>query len=149
MGRASRKPRSRASTPSSTNGVAPTKSQTPSSKSQTPTPRAWNLGFGIWGLGFTLKGLGFSLYANAVSAPFVFDDDHAIVVNEQIRHVSTSLSPTEQGSPLAGRPLVSLTFAINSALGGLDPRGYRIVNVALHAINALLLFAVAARTLRV
>ena len=79
----------------------------------------------------------------------MFDDDHAIVVNEQIRHISTSLSPTEQGSPLAGRPVVSLTFAVNYALGGLDPRGYRLVNIAIHVTCALLLCAVAARTLRV
>src|SRR5439155_18292822 len=81
--------------------------------------------------------------------PFTFDDDHAIVVNEQIRHLSTSLQPTEQGSTLAGRPLVSLTFAVNYALSGLDPRGFRIVNIAIHVIDALLLFAIAARTLRV
>ena len=86
-----------------------------------------------------------ALYSNALGAPFVFDDDHAIVVNEQIRHLSTSLSPTEPGSPLAGRPLVGLTFAVNYALGGLDPRGYRLVNVAIHVLNALLLFAIARR----
>ena len=96
-------------------------------------------------MGFVLAVIAFVVYSNALNAPFVFDDDHAIVINEQIRHLSTSLSPTEQGSPLAGRPLVSLTFAVNYALGGLDPRGYRLVNVAIHAINAMLLFAVAGR----
>src|SRR5262245_16280960 len=93
--------------------------------------------------------VGFAIYWNSLAAPFTFDDDHAIVINEQIRHLSTSLSRTEQGSPLAGRPLVSLTFAINYALGGLNVRGYRLVNIAIHVVNALLLFAVAARTLRV
>ena len=73
---------------------------------------------GTWSLGLGLAVVAFAIYANALAAPFVFDDDHAIVVNEQIRHISTSLSPTEQGSPLAGRPLVSLTFAIDYALGG-------------------------------
>jgi Flp pilus assembly protein TadD len=92
-----------------------------------------------------LGAIGFALYANSLSAPFTFDDDHAIVINEQIRQLSTSLSPTEQGSPLAGRPLVSLTFAVNYALGGLDVRGYRLVNVAIHVICALLLFAIARR----
>jgi Flp pilus assembly protein TadD len=106
------------------------------------------LGFGIWILGFVLAALGFLVFWNSLPAPFTFDDDHAIIVNEQIRHISTSLSPTEQGSPLAGRPLVSLTFAINYALGELNVRGYRLVNVAIHVINALLLLGVAARTLR-
>jgi protein O-mannosyl-transferase len=107
------------------------------------------LGFGIWGLGFVLAAVGFIVFWNSLPAPFTFDDDHAIVVNEQIRHISTSLSRTERGSPLAGRPLVSLTFAINYALGELNVRGYRLVNIAIHVLNALLLFAIAARTLRV
>jgi len=100
-------------------------------------------------LGFLLVAVGFAVFWNSLPAPFTFDDDHAIVVNEQIRHLSTSLSRTEQGSPLAGRPLVSLTFAINYALGELNVRGYRFVNIAIHVINALLLFAIAAGTLRV
>jgi Flp pilus assembly protein TadD len=107
------------------------------------------VGFGIWGFGFLLALAGFAVYFNSLSAPFTFDDDHAIVINEQIRHLSTSLSPTEQGSPLAGRPLVSLTFAANYAIGGLDPRGYRLVNIAIHVLNAVLLFAIAARTFQI
>jgi protein O-mannosyl-transferase len=105
------------------------------------------LGLGIWGLGSVLVIVGFAIYWNSTTAPFAFDDDHAIVVNEQIRHLSTSLAPTEQGSPLAGRPLVSLTFAINYALGGLNVRGYRLVNISIHVINALLLFGVVGRAL--
>ena len=105
------------------------------------------MGLGIWGLGFVLVIVGFAIYWNSTTAPFAFDDDHAIVVNEQIRHLSTSLAPTEQGSPLAGRPLVSLTFAINYALGGLNVRGYRLVNISIHVINALLLFAIVAGSL--
>jgi Flp pilus assembly protein TadD len=107
------------------------------------------LGFGIWVLGFFLAAVGFAVFWNSLPAPFTFDDDHAIVINEQIRHISTSLSPTEQGSPLAGRPVVSLTFAINYALGELNVRGYRLVNIAIHVLNALLLFALATRTLRI
>ena len=106
------------------------------------------MGFGIWVLGFALAAVGFAVFWNSLSAPFTFDDDHAIVINEQIRHISTSLSPTEQGSPLAGRPVVSLTFAVNYALGELNVRGYRLVNIAIHIVNALLLLALAARTLR-
>jgi tetratricopeptide (TPR) repeat protein len=100
-------------------------------------------------LGFVLVIAGFGIYWNTLPAPFTFDDDHAIVINEQIRHLSTSLSPTEQGSPLAGRPLVSVSFAINYALGGLNVRGYRLVNIAIHVLCALLLLAIAARTFQV
>lgn len=96
-------------------------------------------------MGFLLVAVGFAVFWNSLPAPFTFDDDHAIVVNEQIRDISTSMSRTEQGSPLAGRPLVSLTFAINYALGELNVRGYRLVNIAIHVVNALLLFGVVGR----
>ena len=132
--------------------MARSKSQIPNPKSQIKKgdrSKHWDLGFGIWVLGFALVAVGFTVFWNSLPAPFTFDDDHAIVVNEQIRHISTSLSRTEQGSPLAGRPLVSLTFAINYALGELNVRGYRLVNIAIHVVNALLLFGVAARTFRV
>jgi Flp pilus assembly protein TadD len=96
----------------------------------------------VWLRAAVLVIAGFAVYWNTLPAPFTFDDEHAIVINEQIRHLSTSLSATEQGSPLAGRPLVSVSFAINYALGGLNVRGYRLVNVAIHVVCALLLFAV-------
>ena len=97
---------------------------------------------GVWLRAAVLIIAGFAVYWNTLPAPFTFDDEHAIAINEQIRHLSTSLSATEQGSPLAGRPLVSVSFAINYALGGLNVRGYRLVNIAIHVVCALLLFAV-------
>jgi Flp pilus assembly protein TadD len=96
----------------------------------------------VWLRAAVLVIAGFAVYWNTLPAPFTFDDEHAIAINEQIRHLSTSLSATEQGSPLAGRPLVSVSFAINYALGGLNVRGYRLVNIAIHVVCALLLFAV-------
>ena len=50
-------------------------------------------------------------------------------------------------TPVAGRPLVNLTFAINYALGGLDVGGYHVVNLALHLLCALLIFGLVRRTL--
>ena len=93
--------------------------------------------------------VGFAVFWNTLPAPFTFDDDHAIVINQQVRHLSTAFSRTEEGSPLAGRPLVSLSFAINYALGELNVRGYRLVNIAIHVLCALLLFGIAARTFQV
>src|SRR5512132_294791 len=113
----SRTRRSRVFTRCWTSAVARGKSRIPDPKSRIKRnpdrTTGWDLGFGIWGLGFILVAVGFAVYWNSLPAPFTFDDDHAIVINEQIRHLSTSLSRTEQGSPLAGRPLVSLTFAVN------------------------------------
>jgi hypothetical protein len=71
-------------------GTQNPKSQIPSPKSKGPAQsRRWDLGFGIWVLGFFLAAVGFAVFWNSLPAPFTFDDDHAIVINEQIRHIST------------------------------------------------------------
>ena len=53
----------------------------------------------------------------------------------------------ERELPTAGRPLVNLSFAINYAVGGLDVRGYHVVNIAIHLVCALLVFGIVRRTL--
>ena len=44
-------------------------------------------------------------------------------------------------------PLTRLTWSLNYVLGGMDPRGYHLVNLLLHASNALLVYVVARRLL--
>ena len=88
-----------------------------------------------------LVAAGVIAYANSLQAPFTFDDEVAIVGNESIRRLDTALSPPERGEPVAGRPLVNLSFALNYAAGGLDVRGYHAFNVAVHIAGAMLLFA--------
>ena len=80
-------------------------------------------------------------YANALDNPFVFDDGVAIERNLRIRTLrpSVALAPPRD-TPVAGRPLVNLSFALDYAWGGLAPRGYRAVNLALHAACAWLLY---------
>ena len=88
-------------------------------------------------------------YANSLGGPFILDDQATIVQNPQIKNLSdlrAVLVPASE-TPIAGRPLASLTFAINYAASGLDVRGYHIVNIALHVICALLLMLVARQTL--
>jgi protein O-mannosyl-transferase len=91
---------------------------------------------------------GLAAYANAISIPFVLDDESSVVQNPDIRSLTDSrvLFPTAN-SPTAGRPLVSLSFALNYAAGQLDPRGYHAVNLALHLLCALLVFGLVRRTL--
>ncbi|HXH23925.1 MAG TPA: hypothetical protein VNI78_01675, partial [Vicinamibacterales bacterium] len=92
---------------------------------------------------------GLIAYANSLSNPFILDDRTAIVQNRQIRTLwplSVPLSPPDE-TPVARRPLVNLTFAINYALGGLDVRGYHAGNLAVHLLAALTLFGLVRRTL--
>jgi tetratricopeptide (TPR) repeat protein len=101
-----------------------------------------------WALA-ALAAAGLLTYANSVSHPFMFDDHGTVVMNAQIRDVgnlSRVLSPPPD-TPVGGRPLVNLSFALNFAAGGLDPRGYRVVNLALHIGCGLLLFGLVRRTL--
>jgi hypothetical protein len=49
--------------------------------------------------------------------------------------------------PTAGRPLVNFSFAVNYALGGLDVRGYHLVNLACHLLSGLLVFGIVRRTM--
>jgi tetratricopeptide (TPR) repeat protein len=93
---------------------------------------------------------GAMVYVNSLNAPFIFDDTTAIVDNQQIRQLwplSVPLSP-RRDTPVAGRPIVNLSFAVNYAFGGLDVTEYRLFNLAIHLLAALTLFGIARRTLR-
>ena len=81
--------------------------------------------------------------------PFIFDDHNAIVRNSHI----LSLWPpweamvTSPQTPVAGRPIVSLSLAINYAISGLHPWSYHAFNLIIHILNGLLLFGIVRRTL--
>jgi protein O-mannosyl-transferase len=102
---------------------------------------------GIWIRAALIALAGAIVYANALAGPFVLDDQDTIVLNQQIRDLSPSvvLFPALE-LPVAGRPLVNLSFALNYAFGGLDVRGYHAVNVAIHIACGLLLFGIVRRT---
>lgn len=90
------------------------------------------------------------IYLNASGAPFLLDDRPSILENPSI-----SAGPWSKNAWLppawsftTGRPLLNWSFAASAALGGLDPAGFRWFNVALHALNALLLAGAVAEILR-
>lgn len=90
------------------------------------------------------------VYANSFRAPFIFDDVPAIVENASLRQLwplRNVLAPPAGAGSVAGRPLVNLSFALNYAAGGLDPRGYHAVNLLLHLLGALTLLGIVRRTL--
>lgn len=85
-------------------------------------------------------------YWPGMQGGFVFDDIPNIVQNERITAVD-GLRPGDlagatfsgQSGPL-GRPLSMASLALNYLAGGLDPAGYKFFNLALHLLNALLVF---------
>ena len=91
----------------------------------------------------------FLAYASSLSGPFIFDDLVSIVENPQIRELDLSsvLFPRRE-LPTAGRPLVNVSFAVNYALGGLEPRGYHLVNLTFHVLSGLLVLGIVRRTLQ-
>jgi protein O-mannosyl-transferase len=89
-------------------------------------------------------------YGNCYRAPFVYDDQLAILDNASIRHLwppGGALLSAPAGTTVAGRPAANLTLAINYALGGTRVRGYHALNVLIHVLCALALFGVVRRTL--
>ncbi len=90
-----------------------------------------------------------AVYWNSFSGAMVLDDLGWIRDNASIHRLSSIgdvLFPHNMGA-LGGRPLVSLSLAINYAIGGTDPAGYHAVNLAIHLLAALTLFGLVRRTL--
>jgi len=91
---------------------------------------------------------GLLVYLSSFSGAFVFDDIKAIVANQHIRNLlplTESMSgPME--SAVRDRPLVSLTLAINYALGDLEVWSYHAFNLLIHILTGLTLFGILRRT---
>ncbi|XP_062318267.1 protein O-mannosyl-transferase TMTC2 [Osmerus eperlanus] len=88
------------------------------------------------------------LYINTLGADFCYDDSRAIKTNQDLLPDTPWINIfyddfwgtllTHSGSHKSYRPLCTLSFRLNHALGGLEPWGYHLVNVGLHgAVTAL------------
>lgn len=93
---------------------------------------------------------GLIAYGNSYRGVFVYDDLIAIASNKQIERLSpiTEALRPPPDTPVTGRPLLNLTFAVNYALDGLNPAGYHVFNLVLHLGNGLLLLGIIRRTCR-
>ncbi|MDB6092648.1 MAG: yrrB [Verrucomicrobia bacterium] len=89
-------------------------------------------------------------YGNSFAGPFVFDGQATIRDNPSIRQLwplGPALSPPSDGSPVSGRPIANLSFALNHAVGGFEVRGYHALNLAIHILAGLTFFGIMRRTL--
>ena len=96
--------------------------------------------------GLVLIGLVGLVYLPGLGGGFAFDDYHTIVDNPSLDIQTLSwdalLDAAMSGvgiGPLA-RPLAMLSFAANRSVAGLRPEAYKLTNLAIHALNALLIF---------
>ena len=89
----------------------------------------------------------FVVYWHGLSAPFVFDDRGTIVDNRTIENLwSRDVFSAPHETPVAGRPVVNVSFALNYAIDGRHVEGYRLTNIGIHVLCALALFGLAWRT---
>jgi len=90
------------------------------------------------------------IYLPGLDGSFVLDDYGSIVKNKQI-HVE-SFTPADlsqlfvgadkQIHILSSRPVAMLSFAINYFIGGLEPYGFKLVNLLIHLFTAWTIFLV-------
>ncbi|HBK46862.1 MAG TPA: hypothetical protein DDZ67_10610 [Xanthomonadaceae bacterium] len=93
-----------------------------------------------------------SVYWAGLHGPFVFDDFSALVQNTRI-HVSDlswsslrrAIFSFEPGG--SGRQLAMASFAVNYALGGLDPWGWKLAGLLVHLANTWLVYLLCIRLL--
>lgn len=103
--------------------------------------------------GLLLLGLlGLGLFANALTAPFHFDDLHSIEFNPHIRSLwgvgQHFVDPGTFSSRVSGymyRPLLMTTYSFDYALWGANATGFRGFNLLLHVVASALFGRLAAR----
>ncbi len=97
-----------------------------------------------WAAGLSLMVITVVAYLPAAECGFVWDDDVYVEQNETLRDLEgLSRIWFELGAiPHQYFPMVHTTFWVEYQLWGLDPVGYHVVNILLHAANALLLWRV-------
>lgn len=153
--------------------MAAKKPRSPSRKPQDPAlaPRLSNA-VSTWLVVVVLIAAAVWAYSTSFAGVFVMDDKFAIADNPNIKALwplTTSMSAPEE-SPVSGRPIASLTLAINYALAPEEVRdvlspggpsappelrerflrnvwGYHFFNLLLHVLTALAMYGVIRRTL--
>ncbi|MCX7592144.1 MAG: tetratricopeptide repeat protein [Kiritimatiellae bacterium] len=86
---------------------------------------------------------GMVAYSNSFQGAFVLDDTRTIVENIRIRH----LLPRNIHEWLGPRSVGNLTFALNYAIGKLNPADYHLANLVIHLAVGLILYAFVKRSL--
>ena len=95
---------------------------------------------------FIIALIGITVYSNTFHSPFEFDDIEQIENNHMIKALDNFLLVLQGHNfsssvyCLSRRSVGYLSFALNYHFGGLDVKGYHLVNLFIHIANALLVY---------
>jgi len=90
-----------------------------------------------------------AVYRGIFAVPLLLDDNSSIAENASIRHLWPLWPVLKPPQGFVGdRPLINFSYALNYAFGGTSVFGYHLVNLIIHVLAALTLFALVRRTLR-
>ena len=91
--------------------------------------------------------LGVAAYSNSLHNPFILDDNRWIVEGPLIRDLRSFFFGAGY-SAFPNRAVGFLTFALNYRFGGVEVLGYHLTNVAIHVVNAALVYLLVDVTFR-
>ncbi len=105
---------------------------------------------------FIIVALGVICYSYSLGGKFVWDDTYFVVGNTSIRSLRNAPSFFTDPSTLARgklavenyRPLVTLSYALDYAVWGMNTFGYHLVNTIFHVLNGVLVFLLLRRFAR-
>src|SRR5687767_888109 len=108
-------------------------SERPSSTRPASDARAWAA------LAAVVVAAAVLLYLNSLGNGFVFDDGDVVVGDAHIRDLGNWRALLADSY----RPLRTITYAVDYAIWGMRPVGFRLTNIALHAANGVLALLIA------
>lgn len=87
-------------------------------------------------------------YLPGLTGHFIFDDGANLRLNpflaiDKLDFSTLRLAAFSGGAGLFGRPISMASFAVNHYFSGLDPYAFKAVNLAIHLLNGVLVFAFA------
>lgn len=99
-----------------------------------------------------------AVYAHAIGGPFIWDD-RALILDDPLVRVLHPMGAyflhgfwrrSAEGAASRGyyRPLVTLSYALDARLSGLNSAGFHLTNVLFHLINVAFVFVLARRRAR-
>lgn len=86
-----------------------------------------------------------------LSGDFLFDDYSSIVNQDSVHATSLDAASVKKAAwsyqGVSARPVATVSFAVDHFFWGLNPKGYKFTNLAVHLLNVLLVFTLVRRLL--